>query len=222
MASTFPNNSVRKFDFGERFDEPDQREDAPEPPKYGENELAAARDAGRAEGFNEGQIAAETSLAAQIVQMLDSTGTAIANLLAERERLHQELAGQNVRTVIAILDKAIPELAHRHALIEIEGLVRTCLGELYDEPRIVIRAADQIIDALQVKVDRIAASCGFTGKIALLGDPTMAATDCRVEWADGGAERSFSATWQTIANAMQQGMNDDTSTATRRADTPQL
>lgn len=222
MAASSSNNSVRKFDFGERFDEPDLREDAPPPPKYGEVELSAARDEGRVEGFNQGQAAAEASLSAHIAQMLEKTGNAIAGLLANREQLHRELAEQNVRTVISVLEKSIPELARRYALTEIEGLIRTCLGELYDEPRIVVRAADPVIDALQEKVDRIAATCGFTGKIALLGDPTMAATDCRVEWADGGAERSFEATWQAIANAMQQGMNDDTSIADRRVDATQL
>lgn len=202
-------NTIRKFDFGERFDEPDRREDTPEPPKYGEVDIAAARDEGRGEGYAQGHAAAEASLTAQIAKTLEKTGTAIAGLLADREHLHQELAEQSVRTVISILEKSIPELARRHALTEIEGLIHTCLSELYDEPRIVVRAADPVIDALQDKVDRIAAVCGFTGKIALLGDPAMTDTDCRVEWADGGAERSFEATWKAIAAAMEQGFNDD-------------
>ena len=42
-----------------------------------------------------------------------------------------------------------------------------------------------------------------------LGDPTMAPTDCRVEWADGGAERSFEATWQAIASAIDDDLNVD-------------
>jgi flagellar assembly protein FliH len=108
---------------------------------------------------------------------------------------------------MAVVARALPELARRNTQIEVEGLIRTCLSELYDEPRVVIRAADPVIDAVQKDIDRIAASCGFTGKIALFGDPEMAPTDCRVEWADGGAERNFEDTWRAIEAAMERGLN---------------
>ena len=206
MASQLPT-SVRKFEFGERFDEPEQRPDGPPPPKYGEAELAVAREEGRIEGIAQGQAAAEASLTAKIATAVDKIGIAIAHLLSDREHLHQELAAQNIRTVLAVLQRTVPELAHRHLTIEIEGLVRACLTELYDEPRVVVRAPDALIDSLQENIDRIAAACGFTGKVALFGDPAMAATDCRVEWADGGAERSFEATWQEIESAINRSLN---------------
>jgi flagellar assembly protein FliH len=208
MASQSPI-SIRKFEFGERFDEPEVRPDGPPPPKYGEAELAAAHEKGRIEGMAQGQAAADASLTAQVAAAVERIGAAIAHLLADRENLHQELAAQSIRTVLVVLQRTVPELAHRHMTIEIEGLVRTCLTELYDEPRVVVRAPDALIDSLRENIDRIAASSGFTGKVALFGDPAMAATDCRVEWADGGAERSFEATWQEIENAINRGLNSN-------------
>jgi flagellar assembly protein FliH len=207
-ASTMAEKMIRKFDFGVRFDEPAARApDAPEPPKFAEADVAAAREAGRAEGVAQGRAEAEASLAARVAAASDAIGGAIAELIADRERLHTELAAHSVRTALAVLERAMPELARRHAMVEIEGLVRTCLTELYDEPRIVIRAADSVIDSLQQNVDRVAAACGFTGKIALLGDPAMAHTDCRVEWADGGAERSFEATWRAIEDVIARNVD---------------
>jgi flagellar assembly protein FliH len=206
-ASIMAEHMVRKFDFGARFDEPVAHTDAPEPPKYGEAEIAAAREAGRAEGVTQGRAEAEASLAARVAATADAIGGAVAELIAGRERLHAELAADSVRTALAVLERALPELARRHAMIEIEGLVRTCLTELYDEPRVVIRAADAVIDSLQQNIDRVAATCGFTGKIALLGDPAMADTDCRVEWADGGAERSFEATWRAIEDVIARNVS---------------
>jgi len=205
MASAIPN-MVRKFDFGARFDEPAPNRNAPEPPKYGEAEVAAAREAGRREGVAQGRAEAEASLAAHVSATLEKVGAGLAQLLADRERIHQDLAAQSVRTVMAVLERAMPELARKHTQLEVEGLVRTCLTELYDEPRVLIRAADAVIDALQGNIDGLAAACGFTGKVALFGDPEMAPTDCRVEWADGGAERSFSVTWQAIETAIERGL----------------
>jgi flagellar assembly protein FliH len=216
MPSTSPNmvsDMVRKFDFGARFDELAARPEAPEPQKYGEAEISAAREAGRLDGFAQGRAETEASLAAHVAATLEKAGIALAELIADRERLHQELAAGSVRTVMSVLERAMPELARRHTLTEIEGLVRTCLTELYDEPRIVIRAADPVIDALQESIDRVATACGFTGKVALFGDPAMAPTDCRVEWADGGAERSFSATWQAIEDAINRTLNSPSNAA---------
>ncbi|MGE5537886.1 MAG: hypothetical protein ACM30I_04665 [Gemmatimonas sp.] len=200
------SKTVRKFDFGARFDEPLKGPNAPEAPKFGEAELAAAREQGRAEGVLQGRAEAESSIAAHAATVLERVGIAVTELLADRERMHQHLAAQSVRTVMAVLSRAVPELARRNPLPEVEGLVRTCLAELYDEPRVVIRAADPIIDALQKDIERIAAACGFTGKIALFGDPEMAPTDCRVEWADGGAERRFDDTWSTIEAAIERSL----------------
>lgn len=207
MTSAVPK-AVRKFDFGARFDEPVPHRDVPPPPKYGEAELAAAREAGRVEGLAQGRAEAEASLAAKTETMLQSTGAQIAKLLAERAQLQQELAAHSVRVVMSVLERTVPELARKHLQIEIEALIRTCLSELYDEPRVVIRAADPMIDALQGKIDALAAACGFTGKVALFGDPEMAASDCRVEWADGGAERTFEATWRTIESAIERSLAD--------------
>jgi flagellar assembly protein FliH len=210
MVGNTVESMVRKFDFGARFDEPPPpRAAAPESPKYGEAELSAAREAGRLDGMVQGRSEAEASLAAHVAATLEKACAAVGDLIADRERLQQELAADSVRTVMAVLERAMPELARRNALTEIEGLIRTCLGELYDEPRVVIRAADAIIDALHENVDRIATACGFTGKIALLGDPAMAFTDCRVEWADGGAERSFEATWRAIEAAIDRNLGPD-------------
>jgi flagellar assembly protein FliH len=206
-------NMVRKFDFGARFDEPAARPEAPEPPKYGEAEIAAAREDGRLHGIAQGRAEAEASLVARVAATVEKAGAALAGMIGDRERLQAELAAQSVRTAIAVLERAMPELARRHAMIEIEGLIRTCLAELYDEPRVVIRAADAVIDALQQNVDQVAAACGFTGKVALLGDPTMNDTDCRVEWADGGAERSFAATWQAIESAIERNISAASSSA---------
>jgi flagellar assembly protein FliH len=209
--ATIATQGARKFDFGARFDEPVKAPNAPEPPKYSDAEIAAARAEGYTEGRTEGMLAAkaeaEATIAAHAAKALERAGAGIAELLSDRARMHQDLAAQSVQTVMSVVARAMPELARRNTLVEVEGLIRTCLSELYDEPRVVIRACDPIIDALQKDIDRIAASCGFTGKIALFGDPEMAPTDCRVEWADGGAERNFEDTWRAIEAAMERGLN---------------
>jgi flagellar assembly protein FliH len=108
----------------------------------------------------------------------------------------------------AAIRKVIPELARRNALNEIEQLVRECLQAIYDEPRVVVRGHDRVIAALQPRIDAMAASCGFHGKIVLFADDQLNETDCRVEWADGGAERNLDDMWRQIDAALERIADD--------------
>ena len=75
-------------------------------------------------------------------------------------------------------------------LAEVEALIHDCLEHLRGEPRIVVRIGEDSIDHLAARIGGLAERCGFPGKIVLLPDDGLAVGDCRVEWADGGAERN--------------------------------
>ena len=67
-----------------------------------------------------------------------------------------------------------------------------------DEPRIVVRVADDLLDALRDRLSQVARAAGFQGKIVLLSDDTLQDSAVRLEWADGGAERDPAQTWREI------------------------
>lgn len=184
--------SIGKFLFDNSFDAAQAAAAAePPPPSYGDADLAAARDQGYAEGRAAGRsetlAGIEREAATALAQIAARLGD--ANARFEDVRAHAIAGGIDV--VAAVLRKAVPALARRNALAEIEGLVKDSLHALYDEPRIVVRAPDAIVAALQERIDGLAAASGFAGKVVLFGDPELAETDCRIEWADGGAERDI-------------------------------
>jgi flagellar assembly protein FliH len=193
-----------KFLFETSFDPAKvEEEDVPPPPTFSEEELAAAR----MEGFNQGQDAgraemnraierdAATALAAISVQLTAING--------RFEDIRTAAIASGVEVVAATVRKMVPELARRNGLAEIENLVRDTLHDLYDEPRVVIRAHDNIIGLLQDRVDAMAVTSGFMGKIVLFGDEQFSEADCRVEWADGGAERNIGELWRRIDAAIE-------------------
>ena len=73
-----------------------------------------------------------------------------------------------------------------------------CLHRVLDEPRIVFRVADDLLDNLSGRIDAMARQAGFHGKVVLLADSGLGASDCRIEWADGGAERDMTRFWAEI------------------------
>ena len=62
---------------------------------------------------------------------------------------------------------------------------------------------DEVLDDLRARVDTIGQRLGFQGSVVLLADPDMGPADCRVDWADGGAERIARNVWDDIDAAVK-------------------
>ncbi len=201
MANHSMTNAT-KFLFGTSFDAAKADPEAPPPPTFSEEEIAAARD----EGFRAGHAAGHDEMARSVEQAaakaLEQMSIQLADMNGRFDEIRQGAIASGVDVVAAAVRKLVPALAKRHSLAEIENLVRDSLHALYDEPRVVIRAHDSVIEALQHRIDAMAAASGFMGKVVLFGDEQFRETDCRVEWADGGAERNLEELWRRIDAAI--------------------
>ena len=198
-AST--SNAPKKFLFDTSFESATARaskaNEKPQP-KYFDADLETAR----AEGFSAGHAAAEQEAA----QGAEQTTAQAANVIAERlgalEEAIAALQERQTRMAIelsaALVRKLFPKMTERNGVEEIEGLVTAALERLRDEPRIVVRVADSLLDTIQTTVNAVARRAGFEGKIVLLAEPDLAPGDARVEWADGGAERDTERAWRDI------------------------
>lgn len=202
-------NPARKFLFDNCFDEPSRYEIEeeeeyvePPPPTFSEEELAAARAEAFVEGRTEGIAEMQNALDRKIGELMDGMvgqlqqlGDAHQARTAETEQRMLALAG-------AIARKVVPEIARDHAGHSVEAVLRDCLPKLMDEPRIVVRVHAALIEQLREKIDTLAARSGYPGHIILLADDALAEADCRVEWADGGAEKSDGQIWAAIDAAL--------------------
>ncbi|MEX1147621.1 MAG: hypothetical protein WEB93_04480, partial [Sphingomonadales bacterium] len=64
-------------------------------------------------------------------------------------------------------------------------------------------------------VDRITMEASFAGKVILLGDDRLEGDHCRVEWADGGAERNLAALQDRVDRLVQRHLDNLTQTMNR-------
>jgi flagellar assembly protein FliH len=189
-------NAAKKFDFRNSFDS-------------NERGMVSARDftladleKARAESFEkgkkEGAVEARASIEHATATALGAIGSRLGELRQDMDAVQQALETEALEAVLSIACKLVPHYAEAHGVSEIEGIVRECLTAVYDEPRVVIRAKDAILDHIKLRLDELIASSGFGGKIVLFADPTLGDTDCRIEWADGGTERDTKRLWQEI------------------------
>lgn len=163
-------------------------------------------EAARQQGFEEGKAAglaeAKASIDQAVAEAFANASQALQTLDQALNELKTGLEADALHTVTTIVKKIVPHYARKYGCDEVEALVHDCLSAAYDEPRIVVRAHDTVLGSLTDQLDHLTKASGFNGNIVLFEDQDLAPGDCRVEWADGGAERDVNRVWENIETAI--------------------
>lgn len=190
-------SAATKFSFDTSFDLADpiaghrqEQEAAPPEPTYSAEELAAAR----AEGFTEGQQAGLAERSASLenanVQALNEIATQLSTLVPICQTGLDLCRHDAVGIAQAVTRRTVERSAQDTALQVIENVLGEVLTRVIDEPRVVIRVHNDLLDSLQQNLSSVTQKSGFPGSVILLAEPDLQIPDCRIEWADGGAEYS--------------------------------
>jgi len=174
-----------KYLFERTFDEDGS---APNP------ELEAAFARGHEAGVEAARAQSEQMVAAAAVQIVER----LSSLEAVRSELGARMSRQAVEVASDLVRKMMPALVARGGMAEIEGVIEDALGRMLDEPRVVFRVPDAMLDVLQPRIAEMSGKAGYSGDVVLLADDRMGLSDCLVEWADGGAERNVERLWSEV------------------------
>ena len=176
---------------------------------FTEEDLAAARAEGYAEGQRDGLEQAQQNIKAAANASL----AVISDQLGQNAHALQQALGacrrDAVEVAVTVGRKLAGNLMDEHPLAAIEGLIVDCIGELREEPRLVIRASDPVAEQVRGRISAIAESAGFQGHLVILPDDTMSDGDCRVEWADGGASLELAQAEAQIERAVRNYLATD-------------
>jgi flagellar assembly protein FliH len=85
-----------------------------------------------------------------------------------------------------------------------------CLARVHDAPKVVIRLNETHVEPFRQRLESLSTSAGFSGRAAVVAEPSMSIEDARIEWADGGAERNTAQIWQEIEGAIERFVASDT------------
>jgi flagellar assembly protein FliH len=160
-----------------------------------------------AKGYRAGVAAAQAQAAAEAERStaaaLGRAANALEQLRGGLTAVEDRLEREAVEVALAVGQRLAPELIAREPLIEIEALARDCFRHLVAAPHVVVRINDGLQAAVRERLDEISRGHGFEGRLVVLGEPDVALGDCRIEWADGGVERSRAKVEGTIYEAVQ-------------------
>jgi flagellar assembly protein FliH len=178
-------------------------------------DLNAAAAQARAEGHAAGLAEATAQREQHVSEILADIARQLAALLAAKDALRRESENTTIELTRTIAGKLFPALVRQGAMTEIEAVVVQSVREAITEPRLMLRVPDTVFEAAQARMAPLATSLGYPGKLIILVDEALGQSDCRVEWADGGAERDTTRSWREIEAAL-----DRAASALGRSDHP--
>jgi flagellar assembly protein FliH len=149
-------------------------------------------------GFAAGHAQAQSEAAQRSADALATISGSMARLEGVLSGIEQRLEIEAVKVAVAVASKLAPELIAREPLAELSALATECLHQLVSTPHLAVHIADDIFAPTKERLDDIARSRGFEGRLTVQADPEMTAGDCRIEWADGGVKRDLAATQSAI------------------------
>lgn len=161
----------------------------PPAPAFTDEDLATARTEAYAQGETAGRAAILQGIEQETLETLQRLETGLDDIVRAQARSDREIEREAARLALAMVRRLMPTLAARHGLEEIQGLAEQLFADLLDEPRLIVKAHPDRIEALQEHLDTVARSAGFEGALVFRGEPGFGPADCRIEWAKGGAER---------------------------------
>jgi flagellar assembly protein FliH len=151
---------------------------------------------GKAEGTKEAKL--------QQTDLLQKTLLLTEKLAAAEDRREVEKCIDVTKLAMRIVRKLMPQFSAQYALNEIENTILQSIETRKDEPRIAVIVPTVHLENLKARIDALALQKGYAGKVILLADDSLAPTDCRLEWADGGADRLFEQLFSHIENSFAQ------------------
>lgn len=152
-----------------------------------------------AEGERAATVRAEEVVAAALAEIAEAARSALgrlAQLAHEHRTACAELALVAARVIAGAALDGLPQAPAAAAL---EALAH----EIEATPRLVVRAAPELVARLQGALDQTALACGFPGQIVVKPDPALAMAAFVFDWGDGRASFDPAQAAERVADALR-------------------
>ncbi len=176
------------------------------PPTFTEEELSMARDMAFEEGRRHGYVEGAEAAGIHAVSALDALSKGFDFLAAQQAEANAQIQKDAVRLAMAVVRRALPAVAAKYAFDEVTHMVEGVVSHILDEPRIIIRVTESLVDPVRERMTEVAHSHGFEGRVVVQADPRVELGDVRVEWTEGGAERDVARLMAEIDEIVERGL----------------
>jgi len=178
-------------------------------PTFSEEEVEIARQQGFEAGKEEGLAATLEVLTRQINETLLKADEKLLAAFQTQDSVNQELSRAAHSLAMGICKKMMPAMAKQHSFDEVEKVIEEVFAKAIEEPRITLSVHSDIAEAVEVRVSELAKEKGYEGRFFVRADEALEASDCRIDWANGGSERNTQELWANITTIVARNIGEN-------------
>ncbi len=204
-----------KFTFDTIFSESGEILDAPPKPQL-RSYLAMEVEEIRKEAYSEG---ARSSLAV-VDSSFKQLSAAIESLFNVMDKEVEHVRQEAAQLAFVIGSKIAGKLLDNDPTHGIDALIDECLENLRSEPHVHIQVHPQNIDDIGARIQETMNGRAFGGQLHISPSDGLSETDVRIEWTNGGIEKSHREIVAAIAQIIDQKWKTSVLAETGEPDEP--
>lgn len=152
----------------------------------------------RKEAFAAGKAAATAEDTHAQAMALSAISQSMSVLIQQFDMQLDAMRNESAQLALAVGRKLAESALEMAPQSETIALISECMHKLHAEPRLVVRVAADIGDAVKAQIEPLCERHGFAGRVVVLVEPSLPPMACRIEWADGGIEQDLNSTFAAI------------------------
>lgn len=198
--------NAKKFTFDTIFNETGEILDEPPKPQkrsYLAKDVEEIRKEAYAEGTRSAQAMADQAIASSLKQMSAVVESLFNVMDKEVECVRREAAQLAFSIGAKIAGKLLEDTPTRG----MDELIDECLGNLRSEPHVHILVHPQNAEEIGTRIQETINGRSFGGQLHISPSDGLGDTDVRIEWANGGVERSHEEIIRAVATIIDQKWN---------------
>jgi flagellar assembly protein FliH len=152
----------------------------------------------RKESFAAGKVAATAEDAHAQAMALSAISQSMSVLIQQFDGQLAALRDESAQLALAVGRKLAESALEMAPQAETIAMLGECMHKLHAEPRLVVRVAADIGEAVKAQIEPLSERHGFSGRVVVMIEPAFPPMACRIEWADGGIEQDLNSTFAAI------------------------
>lgn len=176
---------------------------------YSEEEVAAKEKLAEERGYELGFKTAQEGFEAQNSRLLEEINNRLLMLAANVGSKECELENQALEIARTAIGKLVPVIEKENAVALVNDFLVKNFKNFKNEAKLAFYFNPEIIPQVQENIARLANIHDFEGKIALHKDASLAVSDCRIEWENGGVERNGAKMLEKIDNILDENTHQN-------------
>ena len=176
---------------------------------FTEEEVAEKENKARTEGYQAGYQQAQSEQQEERNKLLAEINNRLMLLSADMSSQTKAADNQLISLSRDIIHKLVPVIEKAQAQKLVKAFLEKNFSQFKNENKLAFYFHPEALSYVQEEIAHLANANDYEGKISLHKDENMQISDCRVEWENGGVERSSTKMLDKIDKIFDANMSKD-------------